>query len=694
MSTRPSHNERVPRLRFGPFEADLRSGELWRGATPLHLPPQPFRILALLVTHPGEVVTREEVRQHIWGDGTVVDFDQRLNAGVNQIRTVLGDDAETPRYVETLPRRGYRWVGPRPTPAPAEVVRLPVPADGLLPEPPRGEAPSRRRAGLSRAVAAALVVGLALLAFRIARPRPAPEQRWTRLTFQRGSVAGARFAPSGEVFYGAAWEGAACALYSAVPGAPDPRPVYPGGCRVVGVSPEGELAFLTEWLRPAFARVSLGGGPEKQIHQAVASADLSRDGAEHAVAYFVPGKTQMQIEWPTGTPVASADSPSELRIAPNGRLLAFAEHPVVGDDRGRLVVVDRSGRRVLASREWSSLTGVAWAPGGREVWISAAEADEGVALHAISLAGTERRLLPPDRRMVLLDVAEDGRALVDRCIERQEVVFVREGGPERNLSWLDMTSVVDVSRDGSQVLLNETGSGGGDDYGVYLRRTDGSPPLRVGRGRATALSPDARLVLTIPIARRNRIELLPIGPGQPVTIQDHEIASYEWGTFFPDGRRILFVGRERSGVVRMFVRELAAGPPRAISPENIRFQKFQPLSPDGALAVARCPDSDYCLYPTAGGAYRRLPGSEGLRPAAWEAGGRHILMMDRSLKFPLRLYRLEVATGRREPWRVVSPTDRAGVTTATGIAVAPDGAGLAYDYIRRLSELYLVDGLR
>jgi DNA-binding winged helix-turn-helix (wHTH) protein len=692
MSTRPSFSERATRLRFGPFEADLRSGELWRGTSALHLPPQPFRILALLLAHPNEVVTREEVRQHLWGDGTVVDFDQRLNAGVNQIRSALGDDAETPRYVETLPRRGYRWVGPAPSPAPAEVVRLPLPAEGARsPGPTEPLRPGGR--WLPWAVLAALAAVSAWLALRERRAAE-DEPRWTRLTFQRGSVGAGRFAPSGEVIYGASWEGAPCGVYSAVPGVADPRPIHAGGCEVVGVSPQGDVAFLKVGPRPAFARVSLAGGPEKEIHGAVASADASIDGAEHALAYFVPGKTQMQIEWPAGTPVGTADSPSELRISRDGLLLAFAEHPVVGDDRGRIVVLNRAGRRVLESREWSSLTGLAWGPSADEVWFSAAEGAEGVALRALSLGGVERRLLAPDRRLSLLDVSPEGRVLADRCVERQEVVFAREGVAERNLSWLDMTSVVDVTPDGSQVLLNETGSGGGAEYGVYLRPTDGSPPLKLGSGRATAISPDGRVVMTIPIAQRDRIELLPVGPGRPVTLRDAEIASYEWGTFFPEGRRVLFVGRDRGGAARLFVRDLEAGPPRAVSPENIRFQKFRPLSPDGTLAVARCPDADYCLYPTAGGEYRRLPGSEGLRPAAWDPSGRFIVMMDRSLQFPLQLYRLEVATGRREPWRVLAPGDRAGISFLTGIAVSPDLKSWAYDYLRRLSELYVVDGIR
>jgi TolB-like protein/DNA-binding winged helix-turn-helix (wHTH) protein/Flp pilus assembly protein TadD len=99
-------------LRFGAFELDLRSGELRKGGVLLNLPPQPFKILVLLATHPGQLVTREEIQRQIWGRETFVDFEQGLNFAVNKIRTTLGDEAGTPRYIETLPRRGYRFVAP------------------------------------------------------------------------------------------------------------------------------------------------------------------------------------------------------------------------------------------------------------------------------------------------------------------------------------------------------------------------------------------------------------------------------------------------------------------------------------------------------------------------------------------------------------------------------------------------------
>jgi TolB-like protein/DNA-binding winged helix-turn-helix (wHTH) protein len=97
-------------LRFGAFELDPGTAELRKDGTRLRLPPQPLKILALLASRSGQLVTREEIREQIWGSETFVDFEQGLNFAINRIRTVLGDDADNPRYIETLPRRGYRFV--------------------------------------------------------------------------------------------------------------------------------------------------------------------------------------------------------------------------------------------------------------------------------------------------------------------------------------------------------------------------------------------------------------------------------------------------------------------------------------------------------------------------------------------------------------------------------------------------------
>jgi DNA-binding winged helix-turn-helix (wHTH) protein len=116
-------------LRFGVFEVDLRSGELRRQGLRLRLPDQSFQVLTLLLEHPGELVSREELREKLWPADTFVDFDHGLNAAVNRLREALGDSADSPRFVETLPRRGYRFIGPIESeePAKAETATLAAP---------------------------------------------------------------------------------------------------------------------------------------------------------------------------------------------------------------------------------------------------------------------------------------------------------------------------------------------------------------------------------------------------------------------------------------------------------------------------------------------------------------------------------------------------------------------------------------
>src|SRR6266849_298409 len=139
-------------LRFGAFEVDLRAGELRKHGTKIRLQQQPFRVLAVLLERHGEVVTREELRRAIWPDA-VVDFDEGLDATIYKLRNALGDSAENPRFVETLPRRGYRFIG-----------ALDVP-EGAHEGPPREQrAPGARsrRWSVALAGALALAVGLSL----------------------------------------------------------------------------------------------------------------------------------------------------------------------------------------------------------------------------------------------------------------------------------------------------------------------------------------------------------------------------------------------------------------------------------------------------------------------------------------------------------------------------------------------------
>jgi TolB-like protein/DNA-binding winged helix-turn-helix (wHTH) protein/cytochrome c-type biogenesis protein CcmH/NrfG len=158
-------------VRFGPFEADLHSGELRKSGVKLRLTGQPYEILAMLLEKPGELVTREELRQRLWPENTFVDYEHSLNAAVNKLREVLSDSADRPLYVETLPRRGYRFIAPVQGPAAAVAAAppaLPEPGSAtatVVPEPAErpDSAPPRRRVGRAAVLGSVLLV-IAILA--------------------------------------------------------------------------------------------------------------------------------------------------------------------------------------------------------------------------------------------------------------------------------------------------------------------------------------------------------------------------------------------------------------------------------------------------------------------------------------------------------------------------------------------------
>lgn len=157
-------------LRFGPFKLDLHACQLRKGEILIHLSPQPCKVLALLASRPRKVFTRQEIQREIWGGETFVDFEQGLNAAIRQIRAALCDDAETPRYIETLPRRGYRFIGQVDgRPGAVESATLAVPAESATLSPASVLRPVSYRRPLTVVVGLALVVAAVVLVWRIER---------------------------------------------------------------------------------------------------------------------------------------------------------------------------------------------------------------------------------------------------------------------------------------------------------------------------------------------------------------------------------------------------------------------------------------------------------------------------------------------------------------------------------------------
>jgi TolB-like protein/DNA-binding winged helix-turn-helix (wHTH) protein len=170
-------------VRFGDFALDLRSGEITRAGDRIHLPDQPFRLLVTLVRQPGTLVTRETLRHELWADDTFVDFEHSLNAAIKRLREALGDSATTPRFIETLPRRGYRFIGTVAEDRPSAVVPTAVaPAPAVATEHQSiSAAPSPstppRRFKLAYALGGFALVGVVLVLIAGSERSPAPSSR-------------------------------------------------------------------------------------------------------------------------------------------------------------------------------------------------------------------------------------------------------------------------------------------------------------------------------------------------------------------------------------------------------------------------------------------------------------------------------------------------------------------------------------
>jgi hypothetical protein len=242
----------------------------------------------------------------------------------------------------------------------------------------------------------------------------------------------------------------------------------------------------------------------------------------------------------------------------------------VTDDSGMVAVVDKRGQARVLSGPYAEAGGLAWSPDGSEVWFTAAREGLLQALHAVSLSGRERTLLRGAGSLYLRDVFADGRALLVHARPRWEIAGLFPGDTaEHDYSWLDGTIVADLSSDGGTIAFQEIGIGGGRGGTGYLRRTDGSNPIRLGEGDPMALSADGRFVLSYYDGAGSRqLLLVPTGPGETRVLPRGTIDKYVWGQFFPDGRRVYLLGNEAGRPLRCFVQDLPDGVPRAFTPEG------------------------------------------------------------------------------------------------------------------------------
>jgi eukaryotic-like serine/threonine-protein kinase len=386
---------------------------------------------------------------------------------------------------------------------------------------------------------------------------------------------------------------------------------------------------------------------------------------------------------------------SHPRISPKGDRIGFLDHIARSDDGGAVSVVDLNGNMRVLSDGWRSERGLAWSPDGDEVWFTAETAGGNRSLYAVTLSGKQRLVARGAGGMTLQDISRDGRVLVARENERLEINCLPPGETkERDLSWHDWSGANVLSDDGRTLIIGVAGDAGGMFYSCYLRKTDGSPAIRLGEGWPLALSPDGKWAIAS-VSRSSPVQLvlLPTGTGEPKPLTNNAINHIN-GQWFPDGKRLLVVGNEPGRATRLYIQDMAGGTPQAITPEGVTFPRGNPISPDGKFVIGIDPEQKVWIYPVDGGEPRPVPGLvAGDVPIRWSADGRS-LYVGRFGELPARVYRLDLSTGRKELWKEITPSDPVGVKYLSRVVLTPDGKSYAYSYYRHLSDLFLIEGLK
>jgi serine/threonine protein kinase len=524
--------------------------------------------------------------------------------------------------------------------------------------------------------------------------------KFRRVSFRRGFVLTARFAPDQSIVYGATWEDRPHEIFVASPNNPESRPFGMENADVLSVAPTGELAvslgrrFLGGWVTTGtLARVPAFSGAARELAADVQDADWTPDG--NGFALIRSDGERFVVEMPIGRRIfESTQWLSNVRVSPKGDRVAFLQHYTWGDDSGRLVVIDRDGNAVAESGMYHSTAGVAWTPNGDEVWTAAAHEGSGRDVVALSMRGRERVVLPVPGQFTLHDIARDGRVLLAIEAGRREMIAgIRGEMRERNLTWLDWSFLGGLSPDGSHVVFEEqVGARRHGANGVYVRKTDGSPAFRLGEGRARSFSPDGRMIGVIPPGE-DQLHLLPIGVGAPRVLSLRGLDSCVWWEWTPDGTRLVLWAHHGDTGSRHFELSIDGdAPPRAVTPPGAGW--WFAISPDSTRIVATLADQRLVVFPLGGGEPGGVvPGSEpGDLPVQWSADGRSLFVF-RTGRVSVNIDRIELETGARTRWIEIHPADAAGIMDIQPIYMTRDGSRYAYAFRRFLSDLYVVEGL-
>ena len=559
----------------------------------------------------------------------------------------------------------------------------------------------KRKNWLPWTIATVLATAVVVLGLAQLLQAPATQPKYERLTFESGTIYSARFGSDGRnVLYSAAWNNQPVRLFSTVGNSTLSQPLQFSDASLLGVSRTGDnLALVMHGTQSGQLEISNGmlasapmaGGSPREVLNDVRWADWDLDG-KLAVVHYDGG--HCRLEYPIGNVLYRSDGwIGNIRFSPDGKSIAFMDHPVLWDNRGRVRVTDIAGHVRTLTQEWESGGGLSWRPDGQEIWFAAVNKGSNLNLMAVDLSGKVRTLLDLPVAINLQDVAPDGRVLVSLNSTRLSMEYSTLDSKEGvDLAWHDWNSAREISRDGKFLLFEDASEAAGPNYAVATRKVDGSLPVRLGEGSSGGLSPDGKWAISILPNSTSQLKLLPLGAGEPkdVNISGLDHLQSGWARFFPDGQHIALNGSQAGHANKCYSVEVSSGVAKPVTPEGV---VCGPLSPGGRSLVGTAANRSIAIYSLAGGAPTQVPNfGTNFVAVQWADDGK-ALYCYRPGEFPSQVYRVEIATGKAEVIKELKPGVTAGVVMVAPIIVSRDGKYFAYSYNQTLSSLYLISGL-
>jgi dipeptidyl aminopeptidase/acylaminoacyl peptidase len=381
-----------------------------------------------------------------------------------------------------------------------------------------------------------------------------------------------------------------------------------------------------------------------------------------------------------------------VRVSPSGKEVAFAEHPVYGDDRGWVSAVDESGNRKQLTQEFGTVQGLAWSRTGTEIWFTAADVTTDRQLFGVNLSGKQRSILTTPQGARLLDVAADGRVLLS--IERQQPEIAgidpATGKERRGLEWFDASVMGDILPDGKAIVFLEWGGPAGPLYLMVYRQLNGSAPVALGPGAQPRLSPDGTMAAGPLLTRPPQVALNPIGTGESRRLPAGEITSLKSVAWFPDGKHLLLSGAAEGQPLRTYEMDLEGEKPQPLGPPDFTGVA---VAGDGKRIAGRNASAEAVVFDRETQKLQVIPDVEPMETLAkWTEDGQALLVYS-TTPWEGRIYRVEAATGKRTLLQTVEPHEKAGSIGPMRLAYAERSKTYVYSTVRILGTLYVAEGL-